>query len=97
MASLMGPGGTASAAYLCSGLLTGALLGPSGLASAASVFSVLLAAALVGHGAAAGPAVNFSALTLPSDFLYSRSGMNSLLSCVSYILFLINRFTLKKR
>jgi hypothetical protein len=52
------------------------LMGPSGAASAVSLFSVLFAAALLGHsGAAAGPAINFSALTLPSDFLYSRSGI----------------------
>ncbi len=89
MASFMGPSGAASAVSLFSSLLAGALMGPSGTASAASLFSVLLAAALLGHsGAAAGPPVNFSALTLPSDFLYSRSGMNSLPPSVSYTVFL---------
>jgi hypothetical protein len=62
------------------------LMGPSGTALAVSLFSVLLAAALLGNsGAAAGPPVNFSALALPSDFLHSRSGMNSLPSSVSII------------
>jgi hypothetical protein len=75
------------------GLLMASFLGPSGAASAASLFSVLLAAALLGHsGSAAGPPVNFSALTLPSDFLYSRSGMNSLPPGVSYISTLLNRY-----
>jgi hypothetical protein len=98
MASLMGPSGIASAASLFSGLLAAALMGPSGTASAASVFSVLLAGALLGHsGAAAGPPVNFSALTLPSDFLHSRSGMNSLPSSVSYIFTLLTRFPLIQR
>jgi hypothetical protein len=69
------------------------LMGPSGTASAASLFSVLLTAALFGHsGAAAGPPVNFSALPLPSDFLYSRSGMNSLPPSVSNISSLANQF-----
>jgi hypothetical protein len=96
MASLMGPSRTASAASFFSGLLAPALMGPSGTASAVSLLSVLLAAILLGHsGAAAGPAVNFSALTLPSDFLYSRSGMNSLPP--RFLIFLLVQTVLNKK